>query len=89
MKKILTLCMAVIAAMSMSAEIKNMTCADAAAAAMLLPENNKPGTDSVAVTGYVTNTDGKISKGSGWMTRKVQRKRSKAIGAICLMAKIH
>ena len=55
--------MAVIAAMSMSAEIKNMTCADAAAAAMLLPENNKPGTDSVAVTGYVTNTDGKISKG--------------------------
>lgn len=63
MKKILTLCMAVIAAMSMSAEIKNMTCADAAAAAMLLPENNKPGTDSVAVTGYVTNTDGKISKG--------------------------
>lgn len=63
MKKILTLCMAVIAAMGMSAEIKNMTCADAAAAAMLLPENNKPGTDSVAVTGYVTNTDGKISKG--------------------------
>lgn len=63
MKKILTLCMAVIAAMSMSAGIPNMNCADAAAAAMLLPENNKPGTDSVAVTGYVTNTDGKISKG--------------------------
>lgn len=60
MKKILTLCMAVIAAMSMSAEIKNMTCAEAAAAAMLLPDG-QPGTDSVAVTGYVTNTDGKIS----------------------------
>ena len=61
MKKILTLCMAVVAAMSMSAEVKNMTCAEAAAAAMLLPENNKPGTDSVAVTGYVTNTNGKVS----------------------------
>lgn len=55
--------MAVVAAMSMSAEVKNMTCAEAKNAAMLLPENNKPGTDSVAVTGYVTNTDGKISKG--------------------------
>lgn len=60
MKKILTLCMAVIAAMSMSAEIKNMTCAEAAAAAALL-ESGQTGTDSVAVTGYVTNTDGKIS----------------------------
>lgn len=60
MKKILTLCMAVIAAMSMSAEIKNMTCADAAAAAALL-QSGQTGTDSVAVTGYVTNTDGKIS----------------------------
>lgn len=60
MKKILTLCMAVIAAMSMSAEIKNMTCAEAAAAAALL-QSGQTGTDSVAVTGYVTNTDGKIS----------------------------
>ncbi len=60
MKKILTLCMAVIAAMSMSAEIKNMTCAEAAAAAELL-QSGQTGTDSVAVTGYVTNTDGKIS----------------------------
>ena len=48
--------------MSLSAEITNMTCADAAAAALLL-ENNQPGTDSVAVTGYVTNTDGKLSRG--------------------------
>ncbi len=68
MKKILTLCMAVIAAMSMSAEIKNMTCAEAAAAAALL-QDKEQGKDSVAVTGYVTNTDGKISKGQQtfWM----------------------
>ena len=78
MKKILTLCMAVIAAMSMSAEIKNMTCAEAAAAAMLLPENNKPGTDSVAVTGYVTNTDGKISRGQQtfWLDDEKGSKRT-------------
>lgn len=68
MKKILTLCMAVIAAMSMSAEIKNMTCAEAAAAAASL-QDKEQGKDSVAVTGYVTNTDGKISKGQQtfWM----------------------
>ena len=68
MKKILTLCMAVIAAMSMSAEIKNMTCAEAATAAALL-QDKEQGKDSVAVTGYVTNTDGKISKGQQtfWM----------------------
>lgn len=68
MKKILTLCMAVIAAMGMSAEIKNMTCAEAAAAAALL-QDKEEGKDSVAVTGYVTNTDGKISKGQQtfWM----------------------
>lgn len=60
--------MAVIAAMSMSAEIKNMTCAEAAAAAALL-QDKEQGKDSVAVTGYVTNTDGKISKGQQtfWM----------------------
>ncbi len=61
MKKILTLCMAVVAAMSMSAEVKNMTCAEAAAACALL-QSGQTGTDSVAVTGYVTNTDGKISR---------------------------
>lgn len=60
--------MAVIAAMSMSAEIKNMTCAEAATAAALL-QDKEQGKDSVAVTGYVTNTDGKISKGQQtfWM----------------------
>lgn len=61
MKKILTLCAALVAAMSMSAEVKNMTCAEAAAAAALL-QSGQTGKDSVAVTGYVTNTDGKISK---------------------------
>lgn len=61
MKKILTLCAALVAAMSMSAEVKNMTCAEAAAAAALL-QSGQTGTDTVAVTGYVTNTDGKISK---------------------------
>lgn len=78
MKKILTLCMAVIAAMSMSAEIKNMTCAEAATAALLLPENNKPGADSVAVTGYVTNTDGKISSGQQtfWLDDEKGSKRT-------------
>lgn len=61
MKKILTLCAALVAAMSMSAEVKNMTCAEAAAAAALL-QSGQTGKDTVAVTGYVTNTDGKISK---------------------------
>lgn len=68
MKKILTLCAALVAAMSMSAEVKNMTCAEAAAAAALL-QDKEQGKDTVAVTGYVTNTDGKISKGQQtfWM----------------------
>ena len=68
MKKILTLCAALVAAMSMSAEVKNMTCAEAAAAAALL-QDKEEGKDSVAVTGYVTNTDGRISKGQQtfWM----------------------
>lgn len=61
MKKILTLWVALIAAMSMSAAVTYMTCAEAAAAAKSLGHNT-PGTDSVAVTGYVTNTDGKISR---------------------------
>lgn len=68
MKKIFTLCVAFVAAMSMSAEVANMTCAEAAAAAALL-QDKEQGTDSVAVTGYVTNTDGKISRGQQtfWM----------------------
>lgn len=68
MKKLFTVCAALVAAMSLSATITEMTCAEAAAAAALL-ENNVSGKDSVAVTGYVTNTDGKISKGQQvfWM----------------------
>ena len=62
MKKILTLCAALMAAMSMSAAITNMTCAEAKSAAMLL-QPGQTGTDSVAVTGYVTNTNGSISRG--------------------------
>ena len=68
MKKIFTICAALVAAMTMSAAITEMTCAEAAAAAALL-EDKTAGKDSVAVTGYVTNTDGKISKGQQvfWM----------------------
>lgn len=68
MKKIFTICAALIAALTMSAAITEMTCAEAAAAAALL-EDKTAGKDSVAVTGYVTNTDGKISKGQQvfWM----------------------
>ncbi len=68
MKKILTICAALVAAMSLNATVTPMTCAEAAAAAALL-EHNVPGTDSVAVTGYVTNTDGTISRGQQvfWM----------------------
>ncbi len=68
MKKVLFLCAAVMAAMNMSAAITEMTCAEAAAAAALL-DDKKPGTDSVAVTGYVTNTNGTISQGQQtfWM----------------------
>lgn len=68
MKKLFTICAAIFAAMSMSAAVTNMTCAEAAAAAALL-EHNVPGTDSVKITGYVTNTDGKISTGQQvfWM----------------------
>lgn len=68
MKKILTLCAALVAAMSMSATITNMTCAEAKAAALLL-QSGQTGTDSVAVTGYVTESDGSISRGQQkfWM----------------------
>lgn len=62
MKKVLTFCAAIVAAMTLRAEVIPMTCAEAAAAAALL-EHNVPGTDSVAVTGYVTSTDGQISRG--------------------------
>lgn len=68
MKKILTVCAALLAAFSLNATVVNMTCAEAAAAAMLL-DHNTPGTDTVCITGYVTNTDGNISRGQQvfWM----------------------
>ena len=59
MKKILTLCAALVAAMSMSA-ITNMTCLEAKNAALAL-QSGATGTDSVAVTGYVTYTNGTVS----------------------------
>lgn len=59
MKKIFTICAALIAAMTMSAE--NMTCADAAAAALALGENEES-TEIVSVEGYITNTNGTVSR---------------------------
>ena len=68
MKKFLFLWVALIATLNMSAAVTQMTCAEAADAAKLL-QSGQTGTDSVAVTGYVTNTDGKISRGQQtfWM----------------------
>lgn len=62
MKKIFTFCMAALAAMTMSAAVTNMTCAEAQSAALAL-QAGEDGTDTVAVTGYVTKTVGGISKG--------------------------
>ena len=59
MKKILTLCAALVAAMSMNA-ITSMTCSEAKNAALAL-QSGATGTDSVAVTGYVTYTNGTVS----------------------------
>lgn len=59
MKKLLTLCAVLLAAMTMSAE--NMTCADAAAAALALVENEES-TEIVSVGGYITNTNGTVSR---------------------------
>ena len=59
MKKLLTLCAALLAAMTMSAE--NMTCADATAAALALGENEES-TEIVSVEGYITNTNGTVSR---------------------------
>ena len=62
MKKFYLMAAFAFAALTMNAEIKEMTCAEAAAAALELGEN-ETGTDSVAVTGYITNTSGEISRG--------------------------
>lgn len=57
MKKIFSLAAAVLAALTMSAEITNYTCAEAV---QNLPASGT-GTDSVAVTGYVTKLSGGVS----------------------------
>lgn len=62
MKKIFLFFAAAMAAMTMSAAVTEMTCAEAAEAASKL-DNKTQGTDSVAVIGFVTATDGKISAG--------------------------
>ena len=62
MKKIFTIAAMLFAAMNMSAEITAMTCAQAKDAALEL-QAGETGTDSVAVTGYVTNTNGTLSRG--------------------------
>lgn len=65
MKKIFSLCAAVLAALTLSAqEPIEMTCAEAAETASLL-EDKTTGTDLVRVTGFVTNTDGKLSPRDG------------------------
>ena len=62
MKKIFTIAAMLFAAMNMSAEITAMTCAQAKDAALEL-QAGETGTDSVAVTGYVTNTNSTLSRG--------------------------
>lgn len=67
MKKIFTFAAMLCAAVTMNAEITTMTCAEAkeAALAIEIPEgkNSATGTDSVAITGYVTYTNGTLSRG--------------------------
>lgn len=62
MKKFYLMAAFAFAALTMNAEIKEMTCAEAAAAALELGEN-ETGTDSVAVIGYITDTNGAVSRG--------------------------
>lgn len=70
MKKIFTVCAALIAAMTLSAQEPIVkTCAEAAAIALALPENNVPTEEVYSITGYVTNVVGAVSKGQQtfWM----------------------
>lgn len=69
MKKIFTICAAIVAAMSLSAqEATPMTCAEAATKAAELPGTDGKGTlddtNSIlaAITGYITKTNGTVSK---------------------------
>ena len=70
MKKIFTVCAALVAAMTLSAQEPIVkTCAEAAAIALALPENNVPTTEVYSITGYVTNVVSAVSKGQQtfWM----------------------
>lgn len=62
MKKIFTFAALLCAAVTMNAEITAMTCSQAKEAALQL-NSGATGTDSVAVTGYVTYTNGTLSRG--------------------------
>lgn len=62
MKKIFTLCAVLVSALTLSAEEATpLTCAEAAEQALALGEN-ETGTTLVAVTGYITNTNGTVSR---------------------------
>lgn len=70
MKKIFTVCAALVAAMTLSAQEPIVkTCAEAAAIALALPENNVPTEEVYSITGYVTNVVSAVSKGQQtfWM----------------------
>lgn len=62
MKKLFTFTAMLCLAVTMNATITEMTCSEAAEAALAL-QNGQTGTDSVAITGYVTNTNGTLSRG--------------------------
>lgn len=63
MKRIILMCAAVMAAMSMNAQT-SMSCAEAASAALLLNEG-ETGTDEVVVSGYVTVVKSSVSTRDG------------------------
>ncbi|MCQ2346254.1 MAG: hypothetical protein MJZ82_05790 [Paludibacteraceae bacterium] len=69
MKKLFTICAALLAAISMSATVADtLTCEEAVNMTMLL-EDKASSTEIYAVVGFVTNTDGTISSGQQtfWM----------------------
>lgn len=64
MKKIFTVCAAIVAAMTLNAEEIAVNCEQAAAAALLLSNDGKEeSTDVYKITGFITITDGTISRG--------------------------
>ncbi|MBQ0119346.1 MAG: leucine-rich repeat protein [Bacteroidales bacterium] len=70
MKKIFSVCAAMIAAMTLSAQTPIVkSCAEAAAIALALTENNVPTEEVYSITGYVTNVVSAVSKGQQtfWM----------------------